>query len=188
MLDQIADTLDVASQPVRLDFNESMEPDALCRWVDSLSERARSRIDFIEDPCPYDPETWSRLRSHCGIRLALDRQGDRADGGFDVLVIKPAVASMDRVKTVLQEQGCAYLVTSYMDHPIGQLFAAHEAMLLARQFPQQTLLAGLATHLLWDDLPQSFSLGSGPHLRLPQGTGLGLDDVLASLPWKALSN
>ena len=78
------------------------------------------------------------------------------------------------------------MVTSYMDHPLGQLYAAFEAARLASRYPEQILLGGLATHLLFQDLPSALDLGDGPDLRLPSGTGLGLDDYLESLSWEPL--
>ena len=68
-LDQITQLLKTSPVPVRLDFNEALTGDALRRWNDGLSDHARSMIDFVEDPCPYDPIDWEArmagIRSWC---------------------------------------------------------------------------------------------------------------------------
>ncbi|MFT4638031.1 MAG: O-succinylbenzoate synthase [Verrucomicrobiales bacterium] len=178
-LDQLATLIEVSPLPVRIDFNESMILEDLLRWRMRLSEEARRMLDFVEDPCPYDPEAWESLRRETGWNLALDRSSERAEGGFQVLVLKPAVDALDVGET-------PFIVTSYMDHPLGQLYAAFEAARLAARFPNQILLGGLATHGLFQDLPSVLQLGDGPDLRLPSGTGLGMNDYLNSLSWEPL--
>ena len=75
---------------LRLDFNADGE--AFARVTATLP---RERIDFVEDPCPYDAATWGRLRSEMGFRFALDRFV--ATESVDVLVVKPAVQDMPSV-------------------------------------------------------------------------------------------
>src|SRR5438552_13584282 len=74
---------------LRLDFNATLRPDDFQRIAATLP---RERIDFVEDPCPYDAKIWKKLRESTGLRLALDR-GDQTEG-VDVLVVKPAVQQM----------------------------------------------------------------------------------------------
>ena len=103
----------------------------------------RERVDFIEDPCPYDPHVWRALRKETGLPLALDREV--ATEGVDVLIVKPAIRSPDRRSSVLST-----VVTSYMDHPVGQL---HAAVVAARTATNPR--CGLVTHLLYE--PDAFS-------------------------------
>src|SRR6185369_9382043 len=74
---------------LRIDFNATLTADEFLRL-----KLPRDRIDFIEDPCPYDASTWRMLRDRTGLRLALDRVV--AEEGVDVLVVKPAVQEMPR--------------------------------------------------------------------------------------------
>jgi O-succinylbenzoate synthase len=79
------------------------------------------------------------------------------------------------------------VLTSYMDHPLGQAFAAWEAARLALQFPGLVGICGLQTHHLFE--PDGFVelLGPwSPQFQAPPGTGLGFDDLLAALPWTPL--
>ncbi len=137
----------------------------------------RPWVDFVEDPVPYEPEVWERLREATGWRLALDRASSDEGGGYDVRVLKPAVDSMaTRTGPVL--------VTSYMDHPLGQTFAAWEAA----RYAGVVAGAGLLTHRLFeaDAFSQRLS-ATGPDWNSPGGTGLGFDDLLAALTWIPLA-
>lgn len=153
---------------VRLDCNGTgiTALHALRPWADV--------IDFIEDPEPYASARWEAIRSALGIPLALDRHMGAERGGFAVRVLKPASDSL-RVRPQ------PVVVTSAMDHPLGQLFAAWEASRYAG--PQ--LESGLLTHELFE--PDAFTeavRSAGPQLFPAAGTGLGFDALLAALPWE----
>lgn len=158
---------------LRIDFNATLTPEEFVRIAATLP---RERVDFIEDPCPYDAATWTDLRARTGLRLALDRgsvAGQRR--GADVLVIKPAIEEIPPTDSEL-------VVTSYMDHPIGQLCAAYAAATTGI-----TTTCGLVTHVLYEpdpfiDLMQI----DGARLIPPGGKGLGFDDLLERLPWRTL--
>lgn len=148
---------------LRLDFNCNEEAFAI-----HASALPRQRIDFIEDPCPYDARTWRSIREATGFRLALDR--GNAEEGVDVLVVKPAVQD---VPTTSKE----IVITSYMDHPIGQLHAAY----VAAGCPPHT--AGLITHVLYERDPFIERMRiDGTRLVVPDFT-----DLLEALPWKKLA-
>jgi O-succinylbenzoate synthase len=155
---------------LRLDFNARLTPEQFIYMAEALP---RDRVDFVEDPCPYDAATWSALRETTGLRLALDR-GTAADG-VDVLVVKPAVQEVPSSEKEI-------VITSYMDHPIGQFFAAYEAARYGRG------THGLFTHVLYE--PDAFTdaiRADGARLLPPEGTGLGFDDLLERLPWKRIA-
>lgn len=159
---------------LRVDFNAAVDAVEFERIAASLP---RERIDFVEDPCPYDPSVWSGLRKRLGLRLALDRTV--ASAGVDVLVVKPAVQFVEASKLPGRME---IVVTSYMDHPVGQLHAAAVASRLAT-----SSRCGLVTHLLYQ--PNGFSERlelDGARLIPPRGTGIGFDDLLEGLPWVRL--
>ena len=154
---------------LRIDFNGRLTPEQFIYMAEALP---RERVDFVEDPCPYDGATWSALRQTTGLRLALDRRV--ADEGVDVLVVKPAVQEVPRTEKEV-------IITSYMDHPVGQFFAAWAAC----DFPGTH---GLFTHVLYE--PNEFSdaiRADGARLLPPPGSGIGFDDLLERLPWKTLA-
>jgi O-succinylbenzoate synthase len=153
---------------VRIDFNARLTADEFVRIAATLP---KERIDFVEDPCPYDAGVWRELRQRTGLRLALDR----FDGVADVLVHKPALRAQwpDHEDVV---------VTSYMDHPVGQFGAAYRAATHA-----VNARCGLFTHVLYE--PDAFIERietDGARLVPPRGTGIGFDDLLENLPWKSI--
>lgn len=151
---------------MRIDFNARLTAAEFSRIAETLP---KERIDFIEDPCPYDERLWRSLRIGTGLRLALDRFVGQAD----VLVHKPA----------LHAEFPAFdgevVVTSYMDHPVGQYFAAYVA---ATHTVSER--CGLFTHVLYE--PDAFIervRAEGARLLPAGGTGIGFDDLLEELPW-----
>ena len=94
---------------------------------------------------------------------------------MDVLVVKPALQDIPRTEKEI-------VITSYMDHPIGQFFAAYEAARYGRG------THGLFTHVLYE--PDQFIdavRADGARLLPPPGTGLGFDGLLENLPWRKLA-
>ena len=74
------------------------------------------------------------------------------------------------------------VITSYMDHPMGQFGAAYFAAL--HPAPR----CGLFTHVLYEKNEFSERIVSdGARLLAPEGTGIGFDDLLEHLPWKRLA-
>ena len=197
---------------LRIDFNATLTPDEFVRIAAALP---RERIDFIEDPCPYDAATWRELRDRTGFRLALDRASSSQHrqeclchidhsktlstpddhkqsinpedpmwhrhsclcsvNSFDVLIIKPAVHEIPCTDAEI-------VVTSYMDHPIGQLCAAYAAATAGI-----TTTCGLITHVLYEPDPFIERMRvDGTRLVPPGGHGWGFDDLLEKLPWRKL--
>jgi o-succinylbenzoate synthase len=155
---------------LRIDFNGMLTPDAFERIAATLP---RERIDFVEDPCPYDAATWRALRRRTGLRLALDRGTGTEDA--DVIVVKPAVQEIPSTQAEI-------VVTSYMDHPLGQLCAAYAAAAA-----HITTTCGLVTHVLYESDPFIDRMQiECTRLVPPGGTGFGFDDLLEGLPWRHL--
>ena len=171
----------------RLDFNESLAPAAAAEFLLGLSEKTRAAIDFVEDPCPYSETAWNDLHRHTRVKLAVDREAAPLSSAAQVMVIKPAIDEPFLLAEAALMNRQRVVMTSYMDHPIGQTFAAWEAARLALQFPGLVGLCGLQTHHLFE--PDAFTEMLGPWLpvfQVPAGNGLGFDDLLDALPWTRL--
>lgn len=155
---------------LRIDFNATLRPEEFLLIAEGLPS---DRVDFVEDPCPYDPDVWAALREQTGLRLALDRTN--AEDGVDVLVVKPAIQDVPKTKKEI-------VITSYMDHPVGQL---HAAAIAARS--ATSARCGLVTHVLFErnEFSERLEL-DGARLRAPRGTGIGFDDLLERMSWKKL--
>jgi O-succinylbenzoate synthase len=168
----------------RLDFNEALEPGDAAEFLTSLSEKARAAIDFAEDPCPYSDAAWTALHRRTGVKLAVDREASPQSAAAQVMVIKPAIDEPFLLAEAALHQRQRVVLTSYMDHPVGQAFAAWEAARLGLQFPGLVGLCGLQTHHLFE--PDAFSEMLGPWspvFQPPAGDGIGFGDLLEELPW-----
>ena len=171
----------------RIDFNGLLGRGGIERVLKSFPEGFREKIDFLEDPCVYGSKCWRELGIRYGIPLAVDRDVESADGEFSVAILKPAVNVLHRTLEQAHVEGRRVIYTSYMDHPLGQTYAAWRAALAAQEYPGMIATCGLVTHGLF--APDDFTERLGkpaPDFPVPQGCGLGFDDLLDALPWKRL--
>lgn len=159
----------------RIDFNGTADQVDLFRILEKWGGEFRERLDFLEDPFLYEVEAWDLLHEATGVSLANDQAALRDEGGAQVLVLKPAVD--EDQKTHLRK-----VVTSYLDHPLGQVFAAYEA---AEWGVKE--VCGLQTHGAFEMNDFSELLGEvGPEFVVPEGTGLGFGELLGGLAWKRM--
>lgn len=168
----------------RVDFNEMPECSDAAEWLLGLAETTRAAIDFVEDPCPYSESAWTGLHQQTRMPLAVDREASPLSSAAQVMVIKPAIDEPFLLAEAAIKHRQRVILTSYMDHPLGQAFAAWESARLELQFPGLVGLCGLQTHHLFE--PDAFSEMLGPwspEFRVPDGRGLGFDDLLDALPW-----
>ncbi len=171
----------------RIDFNEALQPEQAMAFLLGLSERARQALDFVEDPCPFSETAWPDLHRRTRVNLAVDREAGPHRAGAQVCVIKPAVDEPYLLGEAAASHRQRVVLTSYMDHPFGQAFAAWEAARLELQLPGLVGICGLQTHHLFEANEFSEELGGwSPGFHIPGGTGLGFDDQLDALPWTRL--
>lgn len=167
----------------RIDFNEKLKVPQFelfldrCAWLLPI-------IDFVEDPFPYDTKKWAEFQEHYKISLAADRQSYEALGkpeSSHTIVIKPAIQNIDR----LHYCGQKLVVTSYLDHPIGQLAAAYCAVQLQSKYPESCVLAGLNSHDFYrsTEFSSRLEVNNGHLYPSQKGTGWGYDDLLKELKW-----
>lgn len=172
----------------RLDFNGVLDTAEVERFLANLGEDVRGKIDFIEDAYKLGSTPWVNAAGPYGIPMAVDREVADACGDFGVMVIKPALlTARPLLRRALRERK-RVVFTSYMDHPLGQCFAAWEAGRALASFPDVVDTCGLNTQGLFE--PNAFSeamRATGPEFSPPKGTGLGFDDELSNLSWELLS-
>lgn len=168
-------TLQREKLKVRVDFNAALDPSSLERFLSAADTAA---IDFLEDPMPAGA-AWKKVSETFGVRFAADlvEQKDAA-----VAIHKPAL----RALSIPKER--RIVVTSYLDHPVGQMHAAAVAAELALRSPDRLERCGLLSHHLFEKNEFSERIRSdGPVLMPPDGSGVGFDDLLERLPWKKLT-
>lgn len=167
----------------RIDFNEVLTSNEIIELSQRFSCHLRDRIDFLEDPCPWNKKEWSLIRKKSGLNLARDRGSHHLTEDDRILVLKPVRGDIKAESL----GGKTLVVTSNMDHALGQCFAAQQAGALGMQGVRLSI-GGLQTHGLFEADQFTERLGIvGPTFTSPGGSGLGFDDLLEKLPWKRLS-
>ncbi|MBP6785737.1 MAG: hypothetical protein KA152_18225, partial [Verrucomicrobiales bacterium] len=142
-LTRLAELIDVWAAEglrIRLDFNECLKSGAFLDFWRSLGEARRRAIDVVEDPESWTEWGWMELRD-AGVPLAVDRDHTSRLRLGDVLVYKPAHYGYSCNRET------RFYVTSYMDHAVGQIWAAAFAANASRSGENPYLLpCGLLTH------------------------------------------
>jgi O-succinylbenzoate synthase len=172
----------------RLDFNAAVSFGEVRIFLECLRESTIERIDYLEDPCAFREDHWLALRELSGVRLAMDRDVSPQHREPDVLVIKPVVVDPAGFHRAAAENAQWLVVTSSMDHPVGQAYAAFEAGRLSAGAVNYVAVCGLQTHGLFE--PDAFTERLGPvkpGFQPPGGTGLGFDELLEGLEWRKLA-
>jgi o-succinylbenzoate synthase len=171
---------------LRLDFNQKLSRGGFHSYWNSLPHSLQQRIDFVEDPYPYSTPEWINDQLQLGVCFAADRCAMEAlpfPESAWVHVHKPAV---ELIPQLLNRNSCL-VVTTYLDHPLGQMCAAYTAALLKIQYPQQIRHCGLLTHHCYRDDPFIQSVKSiGHHLKPSNGWGFGFDKLLKEIEWQSL--
>ncbi|MFV0340170.1 MAG: hypothetical protein ACK5MA_06015 [Parachlamydiaceae bacterium] len=153
----------------RLDFNSSFTSEECEQF---LKKAKHFNIDFIEDPFPYNASEWHRQQKQYDVAFAEDfEEGSEAQ----VIICKPAVREILQTKK-------RRIVTTYIDHPIGQLSALYTA---AIDPDLQKEPGGFFTHTLYE--PNAFIDRlkiDQDRLLPPIGIGWGYDQELEQLEWR----
>lgn len=172
----------------RIDFNGCLDPSAFHKFIQFMPLRLYRSIDFVEDPCPYDPAIWNTAREKWAVPLALDKGWESATTGFDSVVIKPTRRDWRTIANLHPDKNLVF--TSAMDHPIGQMFAAYEAATARNELGDAVGLCGLCTqHLFAPDPFLERVQSPGGHLKPDAaGGGLGFGDLIETLPWRQLTH
>ena len=171
----------------RLDANASAQTES---FLATLSPAVGTKIEFLEDPMPYETSAWSSLSEREQIPLALDWELPSTPPpwpGAQVLVIKPAWQDAFPLALAAAHTGMQIVITHSMDHSLGQSVALWTAMRLRQRHGDVVLDGGLQAIGLC--APDEFSkqiCHRGPQTIPPPGTGFGFDEQLAAIEWKFL--
>ncbi len=175
----------------RLDFNAALgSAESVCEFLARVDPAIRPKIEFLEDPCPYDPGEWAQLAERENIPLALDWQVPSDSPpwpGARILVIKPASQDALLLAQAAARAGMGIVVTHSMDHPLGRAAALWTAMRLKQRHGDIVRDGGLLGAGLYraDEFGGQFA-DSGPETSPPHGIGFGFDEILQALPWRRL--
>jgi O-succinylbenzoate synthase len=186
-LEQCARLGESSGLKLRVDFNGCLDARGFSQFIEFMPLRTYQRLDLIEDPFPYDAAAWKQAQDRWGVRLALDKGWQNGTEGFSTVVVKPA--RRDWRTVAARHPDHPLMLTSAMDHALGQMFAAYEAAVASRDLGERIGLCGLCTQHLFE--PDGFfeRIQSPGGLIQPDlvGGGLGFGDLLERLPWRRLT-
>jgi len=173
----------------RLDFNERLnwqDFNETLQWAHSLS--LDKSIDFLEDPVCISSNLERLKEYQDSITIAIDRKIElltQFDTNYFVGVVKPAIDDSTLIELLLKNnyQLC---FTSYLDHPIGQAWAAYQATYWQQKHPKQLLTAGLLSQFSYQANPFSSVLSSSPYWHANKKAGLGFEPLITELSWTSL--
>lgn len=185
-LEQCVRVADKTSLKLRVDFNGCLDARGFSEFIEYMPLRTYQRLDLIEDPFPYNAQQWQQAQQQWGVKLALDKGWREGTEGFSAVVVKPARRDWRIVAE--RHPGHSLMLTSAMDHALGQMFAAYEAAVARQELGDRIGLTGLCTQHLFEN-DGFFERVNSPGGRLQpdlDGGGLGFGDVLERLPWRRL--
>lgn len=168
---------------IRLDFNNKLTENQFVNFLEKMTATTKKRIDFIEDPTPFENNSWRRMQN--GLALALDCGSDKdfsayTELGFKYLVLKPARQNVHEVEL---PKHVSPVFMGYLDHPIGQSFAALEAA----RWDGDKLDTGLTYHSCYKENNYSERLRVKDATLIPEKTiGIGFGDLLEKESWEFL--
>ena len=169
---KILPLLERLNSQLRVDFNNSLSYAHYTEWLKCV-EGKEHVIDFFEDPCFFD----SNEQVKKIVPLAADF--NPCTPQTDIRIIKPAVECPRITDKKI-------VITSYLDHPFGQLTAAYTAAKTQKKHPDLLQTCGLLSHRIYEKNAFSEQLTQkGPHFTHPEGTGFGFDELLNLQDWKS---
>ncbi len=173
---------------LRIDFNCLAQWQYYEKYMSSLEKSLRARIDYVEDPFPYEFEIYKEARAFS--RVAVDRDfskinfDERNAPPVDQLILKPAHQDVDKFMVQAKKWMIPVTVTSYMDHPVGMVHAALVAADLKKK--HDTLIGTIGCmhhHLYHKDIFQTAMTIAGPYIQRVGGKGIGFDFFFHQITW-----
>ncbi|KAB8031033.1 hypothetical protein [Fluviispira multicolorata] len=180
----------------RIDFNSSLTFENAIFFFSSLQKYV-DIFDFIEDPIPFQCESWNLLLKHFPLlKLALDNNSlehledltlNEQKKCVRNLIIKPAQQYLNNsYDNSFFSKLDKVIFTSYMDHPLGQVCALYEAANFYSHFPKSQGSCGFLTHFLYVENAYSECLMIENTRLIPssKGTGFGFNHLLEKENWR----
>lgn len=174
---------------IRLDFNSKLDFAQFERFFSHFAPPEKAKIEFVEDPTPFDVLTWTEAAKI--VPLALDNEFDKIDfekftsrPPFQYFVLKPARRDVEKLLKWVNKFALKFSVNSSLDHPVGVAHALALAGELKKFYPNTLVDCGCLSHTAYK--PNEFSTQiqtTGPFLREIRGTGVGFNDLLEKTLW-----
>jgi O-succinylbenzoate synthase len=171
---------------LRLDFNCKLSEQKFLEFLKQCSG-CLDVIDFFEDPFTYHPLQWRKIKEDYKVKLACDKDSINAlayPDSCDYLVVKPAV---QEISAFLNDKR-PLVLTSYLDHPIGQLSALYTASMILKEKNAILSDCGFLSHYAYTPTMFTHAFSQEKSQLIPsfKGCGWGYDDLLKKLEWQIL--
>lgn len=174
---------------IRLDFNSVGNLTSFQKFFKLLKPETIKKIEYVEDPFAYDQVKW--LEAQKIAPLAADRELSKIDfkkttkPSFQVMVIKPALIDVEKAIRFAKQENLKCVITSQMDHAVGQMHALSVASELKRELEGMILDSGCATHQLFENDEYFKEIyQQGAYIQAVRGAGIGFTDLLESRQWQ----
>jgi len=173
---------------LRLDVNARWSVSEFKEFIEKIPADLKSIIEFIEDPFHSAPELWPALSRQYAVSFARDFADDLERDHLDyrVRILKPAVADIQKIAEA-EAEDVRFVVTSYLDHPVGQVCAAFEAAELKKKYGNRVLQCGLLSQNAYEQNDFSEQMAArGPKFPEVGGHGFGFDEILTNIRWQQI--
>jgi len=184
---------------LRLDVNAQVDGQTILEWTDSLDPILKTKIELIEDPCPYDQKVWQKLnknvplaadfeksflRSFLNPAESLKIKSSKLDYGIEFLVIKPARENVETLIELAEQLDAKVYFTSNLGHSIESAATSYVASYYKNKLPQLVKTCGnIHESFYQDDFFSGEMQFEGPYLTHVKGLGFGFDKELNQLGW-----
>ncbi|MEZ4815790.1 MAG: enolase C-terminal domain-like protein [Bdellovibrionota bacterium] len=187
LLNEIESKMNLGAFHLRLDANMKFSLESAKRFFSQLSEKLLCAIEFVEDPLRGTEGEWRDFADNFNLKIAHDFAPAEFREVADVWVLKPSRQNpwpwVEKAAHDLRR----IVITTALDHPLGQVIAAYEASKILERDP-----------LLIDDcgLLSQKQVGiesplkrNGAYLDCSDlnGYGFALGSMLSKLKWEDLS-
>lgn len=177
------------SMMVRLDFNAKSDFSEFERLMSHLGPAEKARVEYVEDPVPWDIEAWQEISEL--VPIAIDNESEHLDlekfsekPPFQIMILKPSRQDMEKAINFVNKFGLKMVVSSSLDHPVGIAHACAQASELKKFYPNRVLDCGCLSMRTYK--PNEFSTQiqtTGPFLKDIRGSGIGFDDLFNRIEW-----
>lgn len=168
----------------RLDMNASLSLAETRSFLGSCSQALKERIEFVEDPCPFEEKAWRELSAilplACDFEMGEELTLQKCP--FKFRILKPSRMQPAEIEAWMEVREVSVVITTSMGHSLDIL----RSMATILKFPHlKKQTHGLQTFEMYErDFISRHFIRQGPHIAgIHSDAGLGYRSELERLPW-----